>query len=90
MNRQANDMYVTIDLVEEAIERQLKKYKNKIMDKHQPARFPAGFYREDYPEEEEVQICQNPRSLDIADVSRREHASRWSRWDITFVFLLQC
>lgn len=31
----SNDMYVSIDLVEEVIERQLKKYKNKITDKHQ-------------------------------------------------------
>ena len=28
-------MYVSIDLVEEVIERQLKKYKNKIVDKQQ-------------------------------------------------------
>ena len=28
----SNDMYVSIDLVEEVIERQLKKYKNKIVD----------------------------------------------------------
>ena len=31
----SNDMYVSIDLVEEVIERQLRKYKNKIVDKHQ-------------------------------------------------------
>ena len=30
----SNDMYVSIDLVEEVIERQLRKYKNKIVDKH--------------------------------------------------------
>ena len=28
-------MYVSIDLVEEVIERQLRKYKNKLIDKHQ-------------------------------------------------------
>ncbi len=28
-------MYVSIDLVEEVIERQLRKYKNKIIEKHQ-------------------------------------------------------
>ena len=33
----SNDMYVSIDLVEEIIERQLKKYKNKIVDKQQAA-----------------------------------------------------
>ena len=31
----SSDMYVSIDLVEEVIERQLKKYKNKIVDKQQ-------------------------------------------------------
>ena len=31
----SNDMYVSIDLVEEVIERQLRKYKNKIVEKHQ-------------------------------------------------------
>ena len=29
----SNDMYVSIDLVEEVIERQLRKYKNKLVDK---------------------------------------------------------
>ena len=33
----SNDMYVSIDLVEEVIERQLRKYKNKIADKKQAA-----------------------------------------------------
>ena len=31
----SNDMYVSIDLVEEVIERQLRKYKNKLVDKQQ-------------------------------------------------------
>ena len=31
----SNDMYVSIDLVEEVIERQLRKYKNKIVDRQQ-------------------------------------------------------
>ena len=31
----SNDMYVSIDLVEEIIERQLKKYKNKLIDRKQ-------------------------------------------------------
>ena len=30
----SNDMYSSIDLVEEVIERQLKKYKSKIVKKH--------------------------------------------------------
>ena len=31
----SNDMYVSIDLVEEVIERQLRKYKQKLIDRHQ-------------------------------------------------------
>ena len=31
----STDMYVSIDLVEEVIERQLRKYKNKLIAKHQ-------------------------------------------------------
>jgi putative sigma-54 modulation protein len=31
----SDDMYVSIDLVEEVIERQLRKFKNKLIDKHQ-------------------------------------------------------
>ena len=34
----SNDMYVSIDLVEEVIERQLRKYKNKIIQKQLPQR----------------------------------------------------
>ena len=33
----STDMYVSIDLVEEVIERQLRKYKNKLIDKEQNA-----------------------------------------------------
>ena len=35
----SDDMYVSIDLVEEVIERQLRKYKNKLIDKHQEGGF---------------------------------------------------
>ena len=33
----SDDMYVSIDLVEEVIERQLRKYKNKLVDRQQSA-----------------------------------------------------
>ncbi len=53
----SSDMYVSIDLVEEIIERQLKKYKNKIIDKHQAAAsFTKSFVEEDLDDEEEVKI----------------------------------
>ena len=34
----STDMYVSIDLVEEVIERQLRKYKNKLIQKGEPER----------------------------------------------------
>ena len=51
----SNDMYVSIDLVEEVIERQLRKYKNKIVDKQQSAaNFQKAYLDKDYEEDEEV------------------------------------
>ena len=45
----SNDMYVSIDLVEEIIERQLKKYKNKLVDKQQAGSFfKQEFIEKDY------------------------------------------
>ncbi|MBQ6734668.1 MAG: ribosome-associated translation inhibitor RaiA [Lachnospiraceae bacterium] len=54
----SNDMYVSIDLVEEVIERQLKKYKNKLIDKHQDASasFKREFIEKEFTEEDEIKI----------------------------------
>lgn len=58
----SNDMYVSIDLVEEIIERQLKKYKNKLIDQHQAASFfKKDFMEKEYMEEEEVKIIRNKK-----------------------------
>lgn len=58
----SNDMYVSIDLVEEIIERQLKKYKNKIME-HKPgvSSFSKEYIEKDYDDEEEIQIIRTKR-----------------------------
>ena len=54
----SNDMYVSIDLVEEVIERQLKKYKNKIIDRKQNASsFKQEFIEKEY-EDEDVNIIR--------------------------------
>ncbi len=55
----SNDMYVSIDLVEEVIERQLKKYKNKLVDKHQAAgsNFKQEYLERDV-EDEDVNIIR--------------------------------
>ena len=55
-------MYVSIDLVEEIIERQLKKYKNKIIDKKQTAgNFKQEFIDKDYVDDEEIQIVRSKK-----------------------------
>ncbi len=58
----SNDMYVSIDLVEEIIERQLKKYKTKIVDKKQNAgSFSQLFVENDYVDDEEVKIVRTKK-----------------------------
>ena len=56
----SNDMYVTIDLVEEVIERQLKKYRTKLIAKHQnaAATFKQEFLDEQSIDDEEIQITR--------------------------------
>lgn len=55
----SNDMYVSIDLVEEIIERQLRKYKNKLVARNQghPTSYAASgnsFRKEFFDSEEET------------------------------------
>lgn len=58
----SSDMYVSIDLVEEILERQLKKYKNKLIDKKQSApSFSEAFLQEDASAEEEIQIVKSKK-----------------------------
>ncbi len=58
----SNDMYVSIDLVEEVIERQLRKYKNKIVDKKQSGgNFQKAYIDKEYDEDEEVNIIRTKR-----------------------------
>ncbi|MEZ3434003.1 MAG: ribosome-associated translation inhibitor RaiA [Lachnospiraceae bacterium] len=49
--QESSDMYVSIDLVEEVIERQLRKYKNKLIAKHQEG---SNFNKELFETEEAV------------------------------------
>lgn len=58
----SNDMYVSIDLVEEVIERQLRRYKTKLVDKHQSGgNFQQAFIEDDVAEDEEVKIIRSKR-----------------------------
>ena len=60
----SSDMYVSIDLVEEVIERQLRKYKTKLIARHQEgSNFKQEFFDEkDTPEsDEEIRIVRTKR-----------------------------
>ena len=59
----SSDMYVSIELVEEVIERQLKKYRNKLITKHQSAAeaFNDEFMTKDLDDDEEIRIVRTKR-----------------------------
>ena len=58
----SNDMYVSIDLVEEVIERQLKKYKSKLIKRHQEAAaFKREYVERSYYDEEDIKIVHTGR-----------------------------
>jgi len=58
----SNDMYVSIDLVEEVIERQLKKYKKKIISKHQnAANFKKEFIEKETEIDDEIHIIRSKK-----------------------------
>ena len=58
----SSDMYVSIDLVEEIIERQLKKYKTKLADKQKDSGFfQDDFFEKEYMEEEEIRIVREKK-----------------------------
>ena len=55
----SEDMYASIDMVEDIIERQLRKYKNKIIDKKQSGAFFTNEFMDDELEaEDEIQITR--------------------------------
>lgn len=57
-----SDMYVSIDLVQETLERQLKRYKNKIVDrKHSGEVFAPDFIDKDYEEDDAIRIEKSKR-----------------------------
>ena len=58
----SSDMYVSIVLVEEVIERQLRKYKNKLIDKEQnAAHLSQSFIEADEFEDEDIQIIRTKK-----------------------------
>ena len=81
----SSDMYVSIDLVEEVIERQLRKYKTKIVNQQQAGgNFQKEFVEDEFLEDEEVNIIRT-KSLVLNRCIRKMHACRWNCWDIIFM-----
>ena len=59
----SDDMYVSIDLVEEIIERRLRKFKTKLIDKHQESgNLKSDFFEEDdFIDDDEIRIVRTKR-----------------------------
>ena len=59
----SNDMYVSIDLVEEVIERQLRKYRTKLASKKMNVaeNFSEAFIDSDADEDEEIKIIRTKK-----------------------------
>ena len=58
----SSDRYVSIDLVEEVIERQLRKYKTKIVNQQQAGgNFQKEFVEDEFLEDEEVNIIRTKK-----------------------------
>ena len=56
----SSDMYVSIDLAAEVIERQLKKYRTKLIDKKQ-----AAFFEQDFEDDEDEIKIVRTKKFDI-------------------------
>ena len=63
--QESSDMYVSIDLVEEIIERQLRKYKTKLTASYKGAvsisDFAESYIEEDFEEPDEIRIERTKR-----------------------------
>ncbi|MCQ2543892.1 MAG: ribosome-associated translation inhibitor RaiA [Lachnospiraceae bacterium] len=58
----SNDLYVSIDLVEEIIERQLKKYKSKLTSyKQNNESFKPEYIEKDFTDDEEIKIIRSKK-----------------------------
>lgn len=91
----SSDMYVSIDLVEEVIERQLRKYKNKLVAKsqgHPTAAVPSGSIKKEFIEpttessDDDETASSARKSLVLNRCSLKMPASRWNCSDIAFSF----
>ena len=60
--QESDDMYVSIDLIEDIIERQLRRYKTKIVDsKQNVGYFTSEFMQEDDYDDEDVKVIRTKK-----------------------------
>lgn len=60
--QESNDMYVSIDLVEEIIERQMRRYKTRLVNaKQAAAEFSKTYIEDDYEDEPDVKIVRTKK-----------------------------
>lgn len=86
--QESSDMYVSIDLVEEVIERQLRKYKNKLVAREQEGgNFKQEFFEEDDKIEDagEIKIVRTKNS-DLNLCIRKMRVFRWNFSDMIFMY----
>ena len=77
----SDDMYVSIDLVLEVIERQVNKHKKKLIDKEQNAAYlQNSFVEEETDEDDEIKIVRSKRFAVKAYVSGRCMHPDGSAW----------
>ena len=81
----STDMYASIDLVEEVIERQLKKYKNKLIDKNRlHRRFPTSSSRKS-PMPRRRSRLSRQNVLASSPWIRKRLVCRWNCWATIFM-----
>ena len=90
--QESSDMYVSIDLVEEVIERQLRKYKNKLVAREQE----GGNFKQEFFEEDDKKIGRLktpvrlklyvPKNSDLNLCIRKMHVYRWNFLDMIFMY----
>ncbi len=86
----SSDMYVSIDLVEEIIERQLRRYKTKLIAQQQAAAsFQPDYLEADEEEEEEVKIVRT-KKFDIKPMYPEDACVQMELFRTQLLCILQC
>ena len=86
----SSDMYVSIDLVEEIIERQLRRYKTKLIAQQQAAAsFQPDYLEADEEEEEEVKIVRT-KKFDIKPMYPEDACVQIGALGTQLLCILQC